>query len=113
MLVPRGAEHRTSAEEDAYVLCFEPAGTVNTGNLPPNEFTARAGDRGAHSRLVSVTAMSLAYSSAGSPTVMVRCIFHDPSGWRCRMRISLPPPENTSPDARARELDRTVPHWNA
>ena len=26
-----------------YVLCFEPAGTVNTGNLPANEFTAPCG----------------------------------------------------------------------
>ena len=43
VLVPRGVEHRTSAVEDAYVLCFEPAGTVNTGNLPPNEFTAPCG----------------------------------------------------------------------
>ena len=43
MLVPRGMEHRTSAAEDAYVLCFEPAGTVNTGSLPPNEFTAPCG----------------------------------------------------------------------
>ena len=32
--------------------------------------------------------------------VIVRCIFHDPSDWRCRIRISLPLPENTSPDAR-------------
>ena len=43
VLVPRGVEHRTSAAADAYVLCFEPAGTVNTGNLPPNEFTAPCG----------------------------------------------------------------------
>ena len=43
VLVPRGVEHRTLAAEDAYVLCFEPAGTVNTGNLPPNEFTAPCG----------------------------------------------------------------------
>ena len=43
VLVPRGVEHRTSAAEDAYVLCFEPAGTVNTGNLAANEFTAPCG----------------------------------------------------------------------
>ena len=43
VLVPRGVEHRTSAAEDAYVLCFEPAGTVNTGSLPANEFTAPCG----------------------------------------------------------------------
>ncbi len=43
VLVPRGVEHRTSAAEDAYVLCFEPVGTVNTGNLPVNDFTAPNG----------------------------------------------------------------------
>ncbi|MYD71513.1 MAG: cupin domain-containing protein [Acidobacteria bacterium] len=43
VLVPRGVEHRTSAMEDAYVLCFEPAGTVNTGNLAASEFTAPCG----------------------------------------------------------------------
>ena len=43
VLVPRGVEHRTSAVDDAYVLCFEPVGTVNTGNLPPNDFTAPCG----------------------------------------------------------------------
>ena len=43
VLVPHGVEHRTSAAEDAYVLCFEPAGTVNTGNLPVSEFTAPCG----------------------------------------------------------------------
>ena len=43
VLVPRGVEHRTSAADDAYVLCFEPVGTVNTGNLPVNDFTAPCG----------------------------------------------------------------------
>ena len=43
VLVLRGVEHRTSATEDAYVLCFEPAGTVNTGNLSVSEFTAPCG----------------------------------------------------------------------
>ena len=43
VLVPRGVEHRTSATDDAYVLCFEPVGTVNTGNLPASDFTAPSG----------------------------------------------------------------------
>ena len=43
VVVPRGVEHRTSAAEEAYVLCFEPMGTVNTGNLPKNDFTAPCG----------------------------------------------------------------------
>ena len=33
LVVPRGVEHRPVAEEEAHVLLFEPAGTVNTGNL--------------------------------------------------------------------------------
>ena len=32
-VVPRGVEHRPIAEDEALVVLFEPAGTVNTGNL--------------------------------------------------------------------------------
>ena len=32
LIVPRGVEHRPFAEEEAQVLLFEPAGTLNTGN---------------------------------------------------------------------------------
>ena len=32
-VVPRGVEHRPVAREEAHVLLFEPAGTVNTGKL--------------------------------------------------------------------------------
>ena len=32
ILVPRGVEHRPVAEEEAGVLLFEPAGTLNTGS---------------------------------------------------------------------------------
>ena len=39
MVVPRGVEHRTCAEEEALVVCFEPAGVLNTGNVR-NERTA-------------------------------------------------------------------------
>ncbi len=39
MVVPRGVEHRPVADEETHVLLFEPAGTVNTGNLR-NERTA-------------------------------------------------------------------------
>jgi hypothetical protein len=38
--VPRGAEHRTCADEEAKVLCFEPAEVLNTGNIMDPEFTA-------------------------------------------------------------------------
>ena len=33
LVVPRGVEHRPVADEEAHVLLFEPASTVNTGNL--------------------------------------------------------------------------------
>jgi hypothetical protein len=32
-IVPRGIEHRPVAEEEAHVLLFEPATTLNTGNV--------------------------------------------------------------------------------
>lgn len=33
LVVPRGVEHRPVAEEEAHVLLFEPAGTLNTGDV--------------------------------------------------------------------------------
>jgi mannose-6-phosphate isomerase-like protein (cupin superfamily) len=33
LIVPRGVEHKPVANEEADVLMFEPAATVNTGNL--------------------------------------------------------------------------------
>lgn len=33
LIVPRGVEHRPMAVEEVAVLLFEPAGTLNTGNL--------------------------------------------------------------------------------
>jgi mannose-6-phosphate isomerase-like protein (cupin superfamily) len=33
LIVPRGVEHRPAAAEEVHVLLFEPAGTLNTGNL--------------------------------------------------------------------------------
>jgi mannose-6-phosphate isomerase-like protein (cupin superfamily) len=33
IVVPRGVEHRPVAQEEAHVLLFEPASTLNTGNL--------------------------------------------------------------------------------
>jgi mannose-6-phosphate isomerase-like protein (cupin superfamily) len=32
-IVPRGVEHRPVAEQEAKVLLFEPAATLNTGNV--------------------------------------------------------------------------------
>ena len=33
VIVPRGIEHKPVAEEEAHVLLFEPASTLNTGNV--------------------------------------------------------------------------------
>ncbi|RNI27773.1 cupin domain-containing protein [Rufibacter immobilis] len=33
LIVPRGVEHRPVADEEVSVLLFEPASTVNTGNV--------------------------------------------------------------------------------
>ena len=33
LIAPRGVEHRPVAEEEVHVLLFEPAGTLNTGDV--------------------------------------------------------------------------------
>ena len=33
IVVPRGVEHRPVSDEEVHVVLFEPAGTVNTGNV--------------------------------------------------------------------------------
>jgi mannose-6-phosphate isomerase-like protein (cupin superfamily) len=33
LVVPRGVEHRPHSEEEVKLLLFEPAGTLNTGNV--------------------------------------------------------------------------------
>ena len=38
IVIPRGTEHCPEAEEEVEVLLFEPASTLNTGNVQ-NEFT--------------------------------------------------------------------------
>jgi len=38
IIVPRGVEHRPVADQEACVLLFEPASTLNTGNVE-NEMT--------------------------------------------------------------------------
>ena len=43
VVVLRGVEHRTCADEEAEVLCFEPADVVNTGNVADDTFTAPRG----------------------------------------------------------------------
>jgi len=44
LIVPRGIEHRPVADEEAHVLLFEPASTLNTGNVQ-NERTVAQLDR--------------------------------------------------------------------
>lgn len=43
IVVPRGVEHRTGADEEAEVLIFEPSEVVNTGDAPVSAFTAPGG----------------------------------------------------------------------
>ena len=43
IVVPRGVEHRTAADEEAEVLVFEPSDAVNTGDAAVSEFTAPQG----------------------------------------------------------------------
>jgi len=38
IVVPKGIEHRPRADEEVHVMLFEPAGTLNTGNVE-NEHT--------------------------------------------------------------------------
>ncbi len=40
MIVPKGTEHRPVADEEAHVLMFEPASTLNTGKQE-NEYTRK------------------------------------------------------------------------
>lgn len=43
LVVPRGVEHRTAADEEAEVIIFEPAETRNTGNVVDETFSAPQG----------------------------------------------------------------------
>jgi mannose-6-phosphate isomerase-like protein (cupin superfamily) len=43
LIVPRGVEHRPVAEEEAHILLFEPASTLNTGNVRNERTVERLG----------------------------------------------------------------------
>lgn len=45
IVVPRGVEHRTAADEEAEVMIFEPSEVINTGDATTSEFTAPMGAR--------------------------------------------------------------------
>lgn len=38
-MVPRGVEHRTCADDEAEIMCFEPIGTVNADNINNTAYT--------------------------------------------------------------------------
>jgi hypothetical protein len=40
VVVPRGVEHRTAADDEAEIILLEPAGVLNTGNITDQKFTA-------------------------------------------------------------------------
>ena len=40
LIMPRGVEHKPVAKEEVEIMLFEPASTLNTGNIE-NELTAR------------------------------------------------------------------------
>lgn len=44
VVIPKGVEHRPVADEEVEVILFEPADTLNTGNVIDNKFTAPKGD---------------------------------------------------------------------
>ena len=43
VVVPRGVEHRTCADQEAEILLIEPSGVVNTGDVQDTAFTAPTG----------------------------------------------------------------------
>lgn len=43
IVVPRGVEHRTAADEEAEVLIFEPSEVINTGDAAVSDYTAPQG----------------------------------------------------------------------
>jgi quercetin dioxygenase-like cupin family protein len=45
LVVPRGTEHRTVAENEVEMIVFEPVGTRNTGNVTSDVFTAPVGEK--------------------------------------------------------------------
>ena len=44
IIVPRGVEHKPVAEEEVHIMLFEPASTLNTGNIE-NERTRKELER--------------------------------------------------------------------
>ena len=45
IVIPKNVEHKPVADEEVEVILFEPADTLNTGNVTDKKFTAPKGDR--------------------------------------------------------------------
>ena len=45
LIIPRGVEHLPVAEAEVQVMLFEPAGTLNTGNITDSDRTVAQPDR--------------------------------------------------------------------
>jgi mannose-6-phosphate isomerase-like protein (cupin superfamily) len=45
VVVPRGVEHHTAADEEAEMILWEAAGVLNTGNVDDEKFAAPMGAR--------------------------------------------------------------------
>src|ERR1044072_5855302 len=45
IIIPHGVEHMSCAPEEVHVILFEPASTLNTGNLPRTDRTRDKLDR--------------------------------------------------------------------
>ena len=45
IIVPRGVEHKPVAEKEVWVMLFEPASTLNTGNVLDDEKTKKELER--------------------------------------------------------------------
>jgi mannose-6-phosphate isomerase-like protein (cupin superfamily) len=41
IIIPKGVEHKPSAEKEVHIMLFEPASTLNTGNNAGSELTKK------------------------------------------------------------------------
>lgn len=45
VIIPKGVEHKPSAEKEVQIMLFEPSTTLNTGNNPESDLTKKNLDR--------------------------------------------------------------------
>jgi mannose-6-phosphate isomerase-like protein (cupin superfamily) len=80
VVVPRGVEHRTAADEEAEVILFEPSGVLNTGNVIDEKFTAPWREdlsRPILPKLVPITSATVSAILAGTECVIFKGRSHD------------------------------------